>query len=111
MASRVDARSLKLCAQAQRALEFALAGECRDASLHELSVVAVLPDPTARRLRVWLRGPADMSEEDRGRILRGLSSARGFLRAQVAARIHRKRTPELAFELLCGVDDDDGGTR
>ena len=101
-AEAVDPRSLAVCAQARRALEFALGGECRDEALSDLVVVEVLPDPTVRRLRVWLRGPSDMDEADRDHVLARLAAARGFLRAQVADAIHRKRTPELAFELLGG---------
>ena len=38
-----------------------------------------------------------------------LAAARGFLRARVAQAIHRKRTPELAFELLVrtrGIEEE-----
>jgi ribosome-binding factor A len=103
-ASSADAKSLQLCEQARRALEFAFDHECRDERLAELVVVEVMPDPGVRRLRVWLRGPADMDEECHRHIVERLAAARGFLRAQVAGAIHRKRTPELAFELLRGLD-------
>lgn len=105
-ASAADTRSLQLCAQARRALEFAIGAECRDEALTDLVVVDVMPDPTVRRLRVWLQGPAGMNEEDRGHRLSRLCAARGFLRAQVADAIHRKRTPELIFELLGGGDGE-----
>ncbi len=101
-AASADPKSLQLCAQARRALEFAFDTECRDAALAGLVVAGVMPDSGVRRLRVWLRGPADMSEEMRSHILERLGVARGFLRAQIASAIHRKRTPELAFELLSG---------
>jgi ribosome-binding factor A len=45
------------------------------------------------------------TQEDRAYRLRRLAAARGFLRAQIAAEIHRKRTPELVFELLGGIDE------
>jgi len=98
-----DPKSLQLCAQARRALEFAIGAECRDEALAALVVVEVMPDPTVRRLRVWLHGPADMNEQDRDHTLMRLAAARGFLRVQVARAIHRKRTPELVFELLGGA--------
>ncbi len=89
----------------------AFAAECRDEALTDLVVADVVPDPTVRRLRVWLLGPADMGEEDRERRLRRLAAARGFLRAGVAQAIHRKRTPELVFELLGGTGDPEGRKR
>lgn len=101
-----DARSLALCAQAHRALEYAIAGECRDRVLRELVLMDVVPEMTDRRLRVWLLIPADAETQDRDDIARRLTGARGFFRAAVAEAIHRKRTPELCFELVHDVDED-----
>jgi ribosome-binding factor A len=95
-----DPKTLQLCAQARRALELAIGLECRDELLNELEVMAVTPEPTVRRLRVWLRAPRRADEAARADTLRHLAAARGFLRAQVAGAIHRKRTPELVFELV-----------
>lgn len=103
--SGTDTKALQVCAQARRALELTIGAECRDDALKDLVVVDVLPDPTIRRLRVWLRGPNEMNEEDRAHRLLRLAAARGFLRVRVADAIHRKRTPELVFELLGGVGD------
>ena len=107
----MDSKSLQLCAQARRALELAVGAECRDEVLADLVVIEVMPDPTTRRLRVWLRGPTEMNEEDRKHLMGRLAAAKGFLRAQIAGSIHRKRTPELVFEVLAGVDETDGRTR
>jgi ribosome-binding factor A len=95
-----DGKTLGVCAQARRAIEFALGVECRDPVLTELRVMAVTPEPTVRRLRVWLLAPWGAEESLRADALDRLSAARGFLRAHVAAGIHRKRTPELVFELV-----------
>ena len=102
----IDPKSLSLCTQARHALEYAIGGECRDEALTGLEVVKVLPDPTVRRLRVWLCSPAEMDEHERRHVLRRLEAARGFLRSRVAAAIHRKRTPELVFELLMAAGDE-----
>ena len=96
-AVEADPRTLMLCAQARRALEHAIAEECRDEAFEGLVVVDVIPAPSVRRLRVLLRGEAGANPE---RVLRRLAAAKGFLRSQVAGAIHRKRTPELCFELL-----------
>ena len=100
-ATRVfDRKAQQLCAQAQRALAFAFESQCGDEVLAGLVVEAVVPMPTCARLLVVLR-PYE-SVPDRDEVLRRLRAARGHLRAQVANAIHRKRTPELAFELLPG---------
>ena len=96
----IDASSLRLCAQARHALEHAVAMECGDERVSELRVIDVTPDPSVRRLRVWLAAPADADEVRREAALERLEAARGFLRARVAESICRKRTPELVFALL-----------
>ena len=110
VAEGADPKSSPLCAEARRALEFAFAAECRDEALAGLVVLSVTPDPTVRRLRVWLKGP-QMEKDEREHVLVRLAAARGFLRSRVAAGIHRKRTPELSFELLADAPDvlEDGG--
>ena len=50
----------------------------------------------ARVKHSWRPSSASLSKK---------TAARGFLRAQIAAAIHRKRTPELVFELLGGIDE------
>ena len=97
-------RALSLCDQVRRALEVAIAGECRDERVNELVVLEVLPDPTIRRLRVWLGAPAGSTEPDRLELMQRLCVARGFLRSRVADAIHRKRTPELGFEVVIPFD-------
>jgi len=93
-------RALSLCDQARRALDIAIREECRDEKVNELVVLEVLPDPTIRRLRVWLGAPAGSQESDRIEFIERLLIARGFLRSRVAEAIHRKRTPELGFEVV-----------
>ena len=108
-ARAADPKSLSLCAQARHALAYALGGECGDEALQGLDVVEVMPDPTVRRLRVWLGCRAELDEDERLHVMARLAAARGFLRARVAQAIHRKRTPELAFELLVrtrGIEEE-----
>ncbi len=107
----LDRKELALCHKVQHALESAIAAECKDEVLNELTVLSVEPEPTTRRLRVWLRRRAEMNANEREDVLTRLAAARGFLRAEVAAAIHRKRTPELVFELLSGVPRPDGDLR
>ncbi len=98
--AEADPRALSLCSQAHRALETAIGMECRDENVNELVLLDVVPDPTVRRLRVWLGAPRGTSESERDEWMHRLMMARGFLRSRVAEAIHRKRTTELVFELV-----------
>ena len=87
----------QLCRQAQRALMYAVPGEMADPLLQELSVEEVLPAPDAGRLLVRVRSPRGPAEA--GEILARLSRVEGYLRAQVAMAVTRKRAPDLSFQL------------
>ncbi len=95
----------QLCQQVFEALTYALMGSA-DEALRVLAVVSVVPAPDASRLLVTIRPsevPVGMSPDELIRradsILERLGRARGYLRSEVAASIHRKRTPELTFSL------------
>jgi ribosome-binding factor A len=91
-----ERKDRQLCEQVAEALSFALAA-CHDPRLAELYVEAVEPAPSASRLRVVVS--AD-SGADAVAILEALECARSYLRRNIAGDIHRKRTPELCFELV-----------
>lgn len=96
-----DKRKLRqLCRQVERALSCALADECADDVLLDLVVQDVLPWPNASRLLVAVAPTRDDAELDRDRILEHLDAQRSALRAVVASTIHRKRTPQLCFEVF-----------
>ena len=78
-------------------LDYVVGGELRDEALRDLVVVDVIPVGNCRRLRVLVRSAGEM---DWKVVLERLEAARGYLRAQIADAIHRKRTPELIFEVL-----------
>ncbi len=97
--SKQDHKLAQLCAQVEEIVSLAL-GDAADPRLHELFVQTVLPGPDAARLLVVLSTgePTDMHQLDE--IHAALDGARSWLRQQVAAEIHRKRTPDLAFRVL-----------
>ena len=99
-------RALSLCQQARRALEAAFAEDCQDERMNDLTVLEVLPDPTIRRLRVWLGAPRGTHESERDEWMERLMHRRGFFRAQVASAIYRKRAPQLAFEVVIPFEDE-----
>jgi hypothetical protein len=93
-------KALQLCRQVQRALGYGLA-EVGDPVLAELEVMSVEPAPNSRRLLVRLRlprgrGGADGSDD----VTAHLERAAGKIRCAVAAAIHRKKTPELAYCIM-----------
>lgn len=96
LSARIDAvfdrKTSQLCKQVFEAMCLALA-ESDDPRLAEAFVVAVEPAPDASRLSVVVAANASTIDE----VLAALASARPWLRAELAASIHRKRVPELCF--------------
>ena len=95
-------KALQLCRQAQQALNLALA-DCEDSWLRELYVESVKPAPTDRRLMVSVSPMGD--PRDPAELMQRIQFALPFLRDQVAANIHRKRVPELIFQVAPPEDD------
>lgn len=91
-----DTKSLQLCRQVQRRLDLAL-GELDDPLLQGLWVRAVIPEPGGRSLLVEVVSSGGAAVHE---ILERLDAARGHLRSEVAAAIHRKRTPHLQFMVV-----------
>jgi ribosome-binding factor A len=89
-------KALQLCGQVQDPLHAALAA-CGDGVLQSLRVARVEPAPHTGRLRVTVvpdEGTGVAAATDR------LAGAAGRLRAVVAAAVHRRRAPELVFEVI-----------
>ncbi|MFL5338536.1 MAG: ribosome-binding factor A [Gemmataceae bacterium] len=89
-------KALQLCRQVAQALHLALAG-CGDPVLNDLLVVDVRALPDSTRLRVAVQSATGASS---AAALARLRQAAGLLRREVAAAIHRRRTPELVFEVV-----------
>lgn len=100
-ASNPDPKADALCTQVRRVLDYVVGGELRDEALRDLVVADVIPAGSCRRMRVVIRTAGDV---DCAVVLERLGAARGYLRVQIAAAIHRKRTPELVFEVLPPAD-------
>jgi hypothetical protein len=99
---------MQLCKQVERAATLALEGEWVGDALLGAAVALVEPAPDAGRLRVVIalapsRGVDDV-EQARAALV-GLTS--GF-RADVARSIHRKRVPEIVFDVSLGPGVDRG---
>jgi ribosome-binding factor A len=107
-AGRAHHKSLQLCAQAAEALHVALAGECRDPVLQELTVVSVTPAAGSSRIVVSVALPAGDTGVTRELALERLDRAAGLLRCAVAAAVCRRRAPELAFRVVPPPSAPDG---
>jgi ribosome-binding factor A len=92
-------KSLQLCEQVKNALHGILAG-CGDEVLQSLTVVSVLPAPNSGRLMVTVATPAPADVTDRSTVTDRLAAALGRVRTEVAATIHRRKAPELAFRVV-----------
>jgi len=95
----VGRKTLQLCGQVSRTLAGVLAG-CADGVLRELEVVSVSPAAGAGRLLVTLRPAASAGTLDPEEIRRHVAGAEGLLRNEVAAAVHRRKAPELVWQVL-----------
>jgi ribosome-binding factor A len=93
---REDDRKLKqLCRQAERAAASALA-DCADEALAGAVVCGVAPAPDARRLAIAV---AVLPADDVDAVQAALGRVAPLVRSRIAAEIHRKRAPEIAFQV------------
>src|SRR5262245_9653733 len=91
-------KALQLCRQVEQTLYLALAG-CADPCLNDLRVLAVVPFPDSTRLLVTVQS-ATGSEAGAMAVLAHLRQASAMLRYEVAAAIHRRKTPDLVFRVV-----------
>lgn len=92
-------KTRQLCSQVAQALALILSSEFEDELLLGLTVLAVEPAPNESQLLVTLQSDA-AEQQLREAILVRLAQATGFLRAEVAAAITRKRAPQLVFRVI-----------
>ncbi len=78
-------------------IETLVEGELADPRIGLVSVSSVLLADDARSARVLVTVEGDDAEAERS--LEGLATAVGYVRRQVAERLHLRRPPELFFQL------------
>ena len=99
---------LKLCRQAERRLSLVLSGEVRDQDLEGVLVCSVTAPHGASTLTVEVAPPPNRPDLDEATLLRKLYAAEGWLRSEVAAAIHRNRTPRLGFVVATEPGEEEG---
>jgi ribosome-binding factor A len=78
-------------------IETILEGELGDPRIGLVNVSGVVLAADGRSARILVNVEGD--DEESARSLRGLVAATGFIRREVAERLHLKRPPELLFQL------------
>ncbi|HEV3143934.1 MAG TPA: hypothetical protein VGZ47_08635 [Gemmataceae bacterium] len=91
-------KALQLCKQVADVLNLTLVG-CADPILQDLLVVDVRPAPDSTRMLVLVRS-ATLTHLSLAEVQDHLERARGLLRQEVAGQIHRRKTPDLVFDVL-----------
>ena len=95
--ARHSRKTLQLCRQVERALVGILAADSGDPWLSQLSVQAVRPGPHSGRMVATLQVPQGLDPDT---VLAHLGRAAGRIRCELAAAIHRRRVPEIAYCLV-----------
>lgn len=101
-------KALQLCKQVEHAASLALAIECESDALAGAFVASVEPAPDAGRLRIVVCLAAAVSAEGMVEARAALARGAASVRAEVARSIHRKRVPEIVFELRLPEQVDRG---
>ena len=93
-------KARQLARQVSEVLDGLLAGSTSDPVLNGLTVVSVEPAPDAATLLVTVSRATVTEPIPPGEILAHLGQASGWLRAEVAAAITRKRAPLLVYQVV-----------
>lgn len=96
---RDSRKTHQLCKQVYRTLSYVLAGQFTDPVLQALSIESVEPAPDASRLLATVRLNTSSERVTAQQIMSSLERVRGALRCEVAAAVHRRKAPELAYRV------------
>lgn len=99
---RPGRKARQLCHQVADALRVILPGLGNEV-LQNLLVVSVEPAPHSGRLQVTVAGPGPTDVTDRNATAEHLVHATGRIRSEVAFAVHRRKAPELVFEVIGGL--------
>lgn len=89
----------QLCKQVERAAAVTLAGECEGDALLGAAVAFVEPAPDSTRLMATVVLAPGKGAEDLAAARAALARSAASFREEVARTIHRKRVPEIVFDV------------
>lgn len=95
----IHRKTWQLCGQVKRTVAEVLAS-CGDEVLRNLDVLQASPAAGGGRVLVTVQPSSSAEDVEPAEIERHLGRAAGLLRTEVAALIHRRRAPDLVFEVL-----------
>jgi ribosome-binding factor A len=95
-------RPERLAALIQETLAEIITTGLKDPRIGFVTVTGVSVTPDGARATVWVSVLG--TEEEKGRAVEGLDSARGFLRTQLARTLELRTVPEIKFVLDRGLD-------
>ena len=89
-------KNTRVNGEVQRVLAEIIRGEIKDPRIHPFtSVVAVEVAPDLKTCKAWISVLGD--EEARVNTYKGLKSAEGYIKNQLARKINLRNTPEITF--------------
>lgn len=97
---KIDRKALQLCRQIQRELSLILSGELDDDRVRDLLVMSVSPFPHTNLLLVTLQAGQVCSHEELLALDSVLTQHKPLIRSEIAAAIHRRKTPDLCFRVI-----------
>jgi ribosome-binding factor A len=89
----------QLCKQVERAAAVTLAGECESHALLAAAVASVEPAPDSSRLMATVVLAPGKGAEHLADARAALARSAASFREEVARTIHRKRVPEIVFDV------------
>lgn len=105
---RADWKARQLCRQVERSASLTLAELCECEALASSAVARVAPAPDASRLRVSVVLAPGKTPADLDTAAAALREKAGRFREEAARAIHRKRAPEVVFEVWLGEEVNGG---
>ena len=93
---RNSVKNTRINGEVQRVLAEIIRGEIKDPRIHPFtSVVAVEVAPDLKTCKAWISVLGD--EQARTDTYKGLKSAEGYIKNQLAKKINLRNTPEITF--------------
>ncbi len=95
---KLSRKALQLCEQVKTSLHGIFAA-CADDVVRDLQILAVQPAPNTGRLLIAVAVTPTADAVSREAVVSHLHQVAGWVRSEVASAIHRRKAPELAWDV------------